>query len=89
MALREPEPSKTRVALLAILGIANVWVDRWPLSFIFGGVTCLLGAAILIAGAASTGPQRKESRAVGFLLLIAGTFLPLLEAYDRFVIRYR
>jgi len=66
-----------------------VWLDRWVISFIFGGVTCLLGAGILTAGVASTGPEKKESRIVGLLFIIAGVFLTLLEAYDRFITGYR
>jgi hypothetical protein len=73
----------------AILVMVDVWLDRWVMSIISGGVTCLLGAGILTAGAASTGTERKESRIVGLTFLIVGAIVTLLEACDRFIIRYR
>lgn len=80
---------KVIVLCWAILVIVDVWLDRWVMSLIFGGVTCLLGAGILAAGAASTGQARKESRIVGLILLIIGAIVTLLEACDRFIIGYR
>ena len=73
----------------AILVIVDVWLDRWIMSLVFGGVTCLLGAGILTAGAASTGRERKESRSVGLICLIIGAVVTLLEATDRFIIGHR
>jgi hypothetical protein len=72
----------------SFLAIADVWFDRWSVNFIFGCITCLLGAVILTAGSVSTGVERKESRGAGLLLLILGTFLSLMEAYDRYIIQY-
>jgi hypothetical protein len=73
----------------AILAIVDVWLDRWGITFIFGGVTCLFGAVILTAGTAPSVPEQKESRGIGLLLLILGTLLALMEAYDRFVVLHR
>jgi hypothetical protein len=72
----------------SFLAIADVWFDRWSVNFIFGSFSCLLGAVILTAGSVSSGAERKESRSAGLLLLILGTFLALMEAYDRFIIQY-
>jgi hypothetical protein len=72
----------------SFLAIADVWFDRWSVKFIFGSMTCLLGAVTLTAGSVSTGAERKESRNAGLLLLILGAFLSLMEAYDRFIIQY-
>lgn len=69
-----------------ILVIVDVWLDRWIMSMIFGGVSSLLGAGILTAGAASTSQERKESRIVGLILLIIGAIVTLLEACDRLMI---
>jgi hypothetical protein len=73
----------------AILLIVDAWLDRWVMNLVFGGVTCLLGAGILTSGQSSTGPERKESRIVGFVFLIVGAIVTLLEAIDRFIIGYR
>lgn len=84
--------SRNRLKLILLgwsfLAIGDVWFDRWAVNFIFGSVTCLLGAVILTAGTVSTGNERKESRGAGLMLLILGAFLTLMEAYDRFVIQY-
>jgi hypothetical protein len=68
--------------------MATIWIDRSAMSLAFGGFTCVLGIVILITGSASVGRERKESRRVGLVLVITGTFFTLLEAYDIFVLRY-
>jgi hypothetical protein len=80
---------KMIVLCWAILVMVNVWLDRWVMNIAFGGVTCLLGAGILTSGQSSTGPERKESRIVGFVFLIVEAIVTLLEATDRFIIGYR
>jgi hypothetical protein len=83
--------NRLRLILLfwSLIGIADVWIDQWAMSLVFGGLTYSLGTVILIAGAGDSGPQRKESRGVGLLLLVVGILFTLSEAYGRFVIRYR
>jgi hypothetical protein len=80
---------KIIVLCWAILVIVDVWLDRWIVSLIFGGVTCLLGAGILTGGATSAGQERKESRIIGLIFLIIGAIVTLLEASDRFIIGHR
>jgi hypothetical protein len=73
----------------ALLVMAVIWMDRWSTTFAFGAVTCLVGVVVLTATTGATGSERKESRGVGLLFMIAGAFLALLQAIDRFVIGYR
>ena len=85
--------SRNRLKLVmlcwALLVIAVVWIDRWSTTFAFGAVTCLLGVVVLTATTGVTGPEGNESGGVGLLFMIAGAFLALLQAIDRFVIGYR
>ena len=84
--------SRSRLKLVmvcwAFLVIATIWVDRWSMSLVSGQVMCVVGVLVLTATAAATGAERKESRRFGLLLLLVGASLSLLQAIDRFVIRY-
>jgi hypothetical protein len=73
----------------ALLVIATIWIDHWNTSFVFCEVTCLIGVVLLIGTDAGAGPETKEPRRFGLLLLVVGAFLSLLQAIDRFVIGYR
>ena len=84
--------SRNRLKLVmlcwALLVTAVIWIDRWSMTFAFGAVTCLVGVVVLTAPTGITGAEAKESRGVGLLFMIAGAFLALLQAIDRFVIGY-
>jgi hypothetical protein len=83
--------NRLRIVMLgwALLVIATIWIDHWNTTFVFSEVTCLIGVVLLIGTAAGAGPETKEPRRFGLLLLLVGAFLSLLQAIDRFVIGYR
>ena len=84
--------SRNRLKLVmlcwALLVMATIWVDWSAVSLVFGGFTCALGVVILIVNSSSVGRERKESRGVGLLLIITGTFFTVVQAYDVFAIGY-
>jgi hypothetical protein len=83
----EKEPAARYRCRVVASGLANLWIDRGTFTLAFGFLTCAFGALVLTSRSAVDVREIKESRIVGILLLVAGSFFVLIQSFDQFVLR--
>ena len=69
-----------------LLAIADIKIDRWYATILFGLVSCTLGAVVSVAGPNNDSPERKEVKNFGLLLLCSGIAMSLMEMIRWFVV---